>query len=152
MEISRKQKVAKAKFWQRVKKNPALVPDDMDDADVARVAGYLDLQLALKKAEFREWFMDTSINEAMLEVGVDAAIRRLIDICEMSGTDLIGKEAEAKTSDQVRAAEILLRYAGYGPAKATTTPDLVGKDIANMNEQELNTFITTKAKKLIKST
>jgi hypothetical protein len=120
----------------------------MDDHELARVAGSLELQLALKKAEFREWFLDVQINQAMLEVGVDVAIKRLIDICEMTGADLVGKEAEAKTSDQVRAAEILLRYAGYGPsaAKAETA-----KDINNMSSHELDNFIDSKVRKLKKT-
>lgn len=148
MTPTRQQRIAKAKFWQRIKNNQALLPDEMDDHELARVAGSLELQIALKKVEFREWFLDVQINQAMLEVGVDVAIKRLIDICEMTGADLVGKEAEAKTSDQVRAAEILLRYAGYGPsaAKAETV-----KDISNMSSHELDNFIDSKVRKLKKT-
>jgi len=148
MTPTRQQKIAKAKFWQRIKSNQALLPDEMDDHEIARVSGCLELQMALKKADFREWFLDTSINQAMLEVGVDAAIKRLIDICEMNGADLIGKEAEAKTSDQVRAAEILLRYAGYGPTNAKADN---AKDINNMTSHELDNFIDSKVRKLKKT-
>lgn len=147
MNATRQQKIAKAKFWQRIKGNVALIPDEMDDATIARVAGSVELQLALKKADFREWFLDTSINNAMLEVGVSVAIERLIAICEMSGSDLIGKDAEARTGDQVRAADLLLRYAGYGvPAAKDTATAAIGA----MNEQELDAFINSKVKKLKK--
>lgn len=146
MQISRKHKIAKAKFWQRIAKNQALVPDDMDDATIARVSGCLDVQISLKNSEFREWFLDESANEALLEAGVEAAIRRLIDIVEMSGSDLIGKDAEAKTSDQVRAAEMLLRYAGYGPVKEQ--PGAIGKDLDKMSAAELDSYIASKSKKL----
>lgn len=148
MTPTRQQKIAKAKFWQRIKSNQALLPDEMDDHEIARVSGCLELQLALKKVEFREWFLDASINQAMLEVGVDAAIKRLIDICEMTGADLIGKDAEAKTSDQVRAAEILLRYAGYAPGTAKADS---AKDINNMTSHELDSFIDSKVRKLKKT-
>ena len=95
MQISRKHKIAKAKFWQRIASNQGLIAEDMDDAEVARVAGCLDLQISMKNADFRAWFLDENYNEALIEAGVEAAIRRLIDIVEMSGSDLIGKDAEA---------------------------------------------------------
>jgi len=147
MDVSKKQKLAKAKFWQRIKANPALLPDEMDDATMARVAGNLDLQIALKKPDFKDWFLDTSINQAMMEVGVCAAIERLIAIVEMSGSDLTGKDAEARAGDQVRAAALLLQYAGYGETKKDSS---VG-DIAKMTEHELDSFISSKVKKLKKA-
>lgn len=146
MQISRKQKIAKAKFWQRIAANQGLVAEEMDDAEIARVAGSVDIQLALKSAEFRAWFLDADANKALIEAGVDSAIRRLIDIVEMSGSDLIGKDAEAKTSDQVRAAEMLLRFAGYGPTK--DQPGSLGKDLDKMSAAELDSFIASKSKKL----
>lgn len=118
----------------------------MDDAEIARVAGCPDLQLALKNAELRSWFMDLDANKALIEAGVDSAIRRLIDIVEMSGSDLIGKDAEAKTSDQVRAAEMLLRFAGYGPTKEQ--PGFLSKDLEKMTAAELDSYIASKSKKL----
>lgn len=146
MQISRKQKIAKAKFWQRIAANQGLVAEEMDDAEIARVAGSVDIQLALKNAEFRAWFLDVDANKALIEAGVDSAIRRLIDIVEMSGSDLIGKDAEAKTSDQVRAAEMLLRFAGYGPQKEASGS--LGKDLDKMSAAELDSFIASKSKKL----
>jgi hypothetical protein len=146
MTPTKTQKVAKAKFWQRIKANPALLPDEMDDATMARVSGCLDIQLVLKKPDFRDWFLDTSINQAMIEVGVCAAIERLIAIVEMSGSDLTGKDAEAKAGDQVRAAALLLQYAGYGVAGKDTSVS----EVAKMSETELDAFISSKVKRLKK--
>jgi hypothetical protein len=146
MNASRQQKLAKARFWQRIKANPALLPDEMTDAEIARVAGAVDIQMALKKTDFREWFMDTDVNRAMLEVGASIAIQRLIEIVEMSGSDLIGKDAEARTSDQVRAADMLLRAAGYATSAGKDATTV--KDVGGMNEAELDAFINSKVKRL----
>ena len=146
MQISRKQKIAKAKFWQRIAANQGRVAEEMDDAEIARVAGSVDIQLALKNAEFKSWFLDQNTNQALLEAGAESAIRRLIDIVEMSGSDLMGKDSEVKAADQVRAIDMLLKYAGYGSKEAQVN---VGKDLEKMSSAELDAYIASKSKKIL---
>ena len=142
---TRQQKLAKARFWQRASKNTTLVVEELSDAQIAQLAGTPDIQLALKKDEFRSWFLDVDANAALLEAGVDSAIRRLIDIVEMSGSDLMGKDAEAKASDQVRAADLILRYSA---TLAKSDGASGSKDIDKLTQAELDSFIKEKSKRL----
>lgn len=145
MQVSSRVKQAKATFWNRIQKNPALDPTRMDAQEIARVSGYPDIVIQLQRPEFKEWFLDADTNRSLLEAGVSGAVETLTKIVCLDIDQITKGEISVKLGDVVRACEVMLRYAGYEPIRHKAV-EVADREVAKMNEADLDRFIENKLK------
>lgn len=145
MQVNSRVKQAKATFWNRIQKNPALDPSRMDANEIARISGYSDIIIQLQRPEFKEWFMDQDTNKSLLEAGVSGAVETLTRIVCLDVDAITKGELAVKIGDVVRACEVMLKYAGYEPIRHKSI-EVVDREVAKMNEADLDQFIENKLK------
>jgi len=144
--ISKRHKQAKARFWKTVAHNPMYPnPLALSNAVMASVAGMTSMAEKLGQADFKDWFLNNEHNCQMLEVGAGYAVERLIDILAQTAT---GEKGGATVNNQVAAAKIMLDMAGYGKKDAAV--EFKDKDIAGLEEDELEAFIRARSKAIDK--
>ena len=139
---TKKQSEYKAKFWQRIKNNPLYNLNTVTNADIAELAGDSDLKVQLTNPKFKDWFMDQASNKSLLESGAETAISKLIEIVSYGAADM-GNGKIVKAGEQIKAAEIILKMAGYEPVKHQKV-EYSDKDINQMSEAQLADFIKSR--------
>lgn len=139
---NKKQREHKAKFWQRIKNNPLYNLNTISNAEIAELAGDSDLKVQLANPKFKDWFMDQDSNKSLLESGAETAIQKLIEIVSYGAADM-GNGKLVKAGEQIKAAEIILKMAGYEPVKHKQIA-YSDKDINEMDERQLEEFIKSR--------
>lgn len=142
MRTTKEQRQSKARFWTRIKNNPLYNLKTVTNADIADLAGDSDLKVQLANPGFRDWFMDEDANKSLLESGAETAIKKLIEIVSYGSADM-GNGKLVKAGEQLKAAEIILKMAGYEPIKHRKV-EFSDKDINDMDERQLEEFIKSR--------
>lgn len=143
MKPNNEQKLAKAKFHNRIKDNPLANADCMTDTEIADMVGNASVKLWLKNDEFKAWFLDDKVLDDMLSLGAEEAIKKLIQIVTEVN---VGPREAVSSSSQVAAAKLLLEFAGMKPA-AKTEHTVKADELPN-DEKELRKYIERNSKKL----
>ncbi len=139
---TRTQHRAKARFHVAVAKNPMLTDlEQISRPKLSRLAGVKDVSLWCKNVEFLPWFLNKDYNRELLESGVQPAIERAIAIIKAPSD---GEKGSPKPSDQLKATQMLLDYAGYGPKHNKPKDDVD----APMTDEEAEKVINERMKRI----
>lgn len=148
MNITPRQRSAKARFWQRFDSNPTLgVPEALSGPQIERLAGHQRLYHHLKESEeLYNWFFDRDYAVTTIKSGVETAVETLVQMC----TDPVDK-VDNPAMARLKAAETLIKY-GLG-SEISQKPRFKDAQIDKMTPQELEDFVAegTKGLKLAKT-
>lgn len=139
------QQVAKARFWQRMSthwRDPASMTLD----EIATIAKTSSLNKWMRMPQFQSWFFDTNTAQIKIQAAAETAVDSLVQILHAPLDPKEGVTAPSK----VRAAEIIMQYAGMTPptrVETKTTHDVV----SDMDPAELKTFLKGHMHKLLLS-
>ena len=134
-----RQRFIKAKFWSRIKDNPTLDPAAMSINGISDLCGSSAVEKWLGEPPFRAWFFDSDTVPHLIQAGAELAMRTLVDVMNTDG--------EKVANARVKAAEVVLRYAGYEPPRLKAI-EFLDEDIHRMEEPQLREFLRQVTKRL----
>lgn len=132
------QRLVKARFWELVNESPALDAASMSSEAMCQLCGGAKLRGWLQRPEFRSWFFNQNLAKQKLQAAAEGAIDTLVTV--------MADDDPRTASSRVKAAETVLKYAGYEPPKQTRL-ELADKEVQNMDEDELREYIDKSLKK-----
>ena len=140
MNITQKQRSAKARFWRTVATKPFVSePAQLPLGDVCKYSGTQSVRTWLKDEQFSDWFFNPDSAKQLIEAGIEIAVQSLIDICSSEFSKSV------TGTSKVNAAKTLLEFGGYAPPK-TKVVEYADKSIANLTEDELTEYIAKKTR------
>lgn len=140
-----RQRLAKAKFWQIMETNWRS-PDSLSIADIIKITGYSKLREWMSSSEFQSWFFNANTALHIIQAHKEVAARALVNIIQQP----IDPKEGVTAPSQVRAAELLMQYAGMEPPKRVekkTTQSIV----SDMEPEQLKVFLKQHMKKMLLS-
>jgi hypothetical protein len=143
--------LAKAQFWERIKKNPLIDMNNLTTSKIAQLCGNLDIaKRVCDNDKYHAWFMDTDSAKNLASSGVEAAVEKLLEIVNTPMTE-VGPGRRVTYKDQIAAAKEIMDRSGFGAAKK---PEVVYQDktVQEMSKDELEAFIKTNTPSEDKST
>jgi hypothetical protein len=136
-EPTERMKQYKAQFWMSIKDSPILDPTSMSISAITNLArGSENLRQELLKPEVRSWFFNHNTAQVMIQAAAEQAVATLISI--------MTTENVHTTSSRVKAAELILKYAGLEPSKKIDVNN--SKD--DRSSEELDAFLEEGLRKL----
>jgi hypothetical protein len=138
-EPNQAQKMAKVKFWEEIKENAALKPEIMSVDQISDTAGAQRVKTWLKDPRFVAWFFNKNTVAHKIMAATEAAIDTLVKAMD-------NEDPKAQAA-RVKAAEIVLKFGGYEPAKRIET-EFLDSDVNKMDETQLREFIKRAMTKL----
>lgn len=126
------QRLAKARFWQKLESNPLVDVRCLTDHDIGVMAETTQLPKWKADPDFLMWFTDDTTVDAEIEAGVEVAVKRLLEIIE---TRDVGPREAVTTTHQLAAAKMLLEYSSLAkPAETESTPTQLPDDVRKLKE------------------
>lgn len=141
------QRLAKARFWDRIDGHWRQ-PESYSLAEIVDITGSQSVRTwAANSPEFNAWFFNKDFSRQKLVANVDLAVDELIKV--LQETD-VGPKGKVTAPAKVRAAEILLNYAGMAPVRKT---EITAKttQVQSMDPIELRQFLVGHVQRLFKS-
>ena len=135
---TREESRAKAQLLRKFRENPLLGDlEQLSIQQMERMAGVKDLDRWMAKEGFREWLLNDSLVEELMEADLELGMDRLR---EMLCAPMDGEKGNPKPGDITKAVELLLKYTGREPKKQVQA-EYKDAEIAQMDEEQLDKMI-----------
>lgn len=142
---SNNQRMAKARFWQVMETNWR-APDSLSISDIAKITGVSSIGRWMQDPQFQTWFFNANAAQQIIQANKEIAAQALVNIIQQP----IDPKEGVTAPSQVRAAELLMQYAGMEPPKKVEKKTTQGI-VSDMEPEQLKVFLKTHMKKLLLS-
>lgn len=140
------QRVAKARFYNAA--STAWRPiESYSRDDIARLSGAPKAVKWLDNPEFTAWFFNADLAKQKILAHAETAVDELVHILENRCMD--PRKGGASAAAKVRAAEIVMQYAGLQPAKRIEQTNKLD-NMSSLTPDQLREYLSDNVKSLLR--
>lgn len=137
------QRMAKARFYNSVSTSFRAL-DSYSREEIAQLAGVPAVTKWLQNADFTRWFFNGDLARQQLMAHAESAVEELVNVLKTPLGD--PRSGKVSASAKLRAAELVLQYAGMTPAQRVENINV----FESMPADQLRDYLASNVRALLK--